>query len=180
MKLKKHLTDIRTRLEDEAGFIVEVVLLRNKREPFIGFFALTRMIMPIIETVARTEGLTGEELLAKLDIPSPKLTWMLYRNVFMHNDEFQFGRVGNRVIPTGLLITSAEQESRLGTVLKQSTFLDVGALYRRTIKYLDDRIAETPPHQKVDYISGIWFPESRGLAKKIQLELDEHDRRAAN
>ena len=173
MKLKKHLEDIRGRLEGDVGFLLKSIQRRNRRKPLIGFFAMTRMLMPIIESVARAEGISPQDLLARLDRPAPKLTWALYRNVFMHNDEFQYGRVGRRGIPTGISITTKAQEKYLADLLKKTSYLDVGALYRELLSYLDRRIAEVSPRKNVQYISGIWFPGSKKLAKVMKAELDQ-------
>jgi hypothetical protein len=103
-------------------------------------------------------------MLQRLGTPAPTLTWNLYRNVFAHNDEFQLGRVVSRRVPTGIIISNADRP--------RGTLLDIGALYRSLVAYLDERIEQTPPQAKVDYISGIWFLRDGPRTKQLQAELD--------
>jgi len=54
---KKYLRDILHRLRDDVGVIIGAVEVHNKaHKDKIGFFPLVRMVMPIIEVIASSEG----------------------------------------------------------------------------------------------------------------------------
>jgi hypothetical protein len=83
------LRNVRSRLVAEVG-ICSPVLRANG----VGFWAMTRMLMPVIEAVSsslyRTSKVHGEPpavLLRNLSVPNPKVVWKMYRNALMHHDE---------------------------------------------------------------------------------------------
>jgi hypothetical protein len=81
------LTDVRGRLTGEVGLCVDV--LRKART---GFWAMARMVFPVVEAVATVIYRTNNApkppiLLGKLGFEHPNLIWQMYRHTLMHNDE---------------------------------------------------------------------------------------------
>jgi hypothetical protein len=88
------MNDVKGRLENDVGpyfDCIEEVYRRTQR--YVGFWALPRMLFPIIEAVATTvfrrskAGAPAVRLLRRLGLQYPALTWEMYRNVLMHGDE---------------------------------------------------------------------------------------------
>jgi hypothetical protein len=173
MKKRVFLSEVRGRLEDDVGFLINVIQRRNRREPHIGFYPAVRMIMPIIDSIAFVYGESPAQILSRVGLKKPELTWNLYRHTLVHNDGFQFGKLGrNRGIQPGIVISTANEERELATTLDQSTWIDVGALYRKLIVWLDQEIGRTSERSSVDVKAGVWVLASKPLGRKIKEELE--------
>ncbi len=159
---KAHLSAIANRLKDDVGFLVDSLEERNKTEPHIGFFPLVRVVMPIIEAVANADGISPQTLLEKLGIGAPYLTWSIYRDGFIHNDEFIIASYVNSTetlgIQSGIVFTDdSDDQSTADMLAKDSRMFDPLRIRRRLIVYLDEKIKTLSDDETVEIIDQIRF-----------------------
>ncbi len=154
---KEYLKTLHDRLEGEVGFLLNVLSVRNKREPHVGFFSMVRAIMPIIESVASTEGRPPQELLADLGFGAPYIAWNLYRDVFLHNDEFVIAVAGKAGVPSGIIFTDKDGEELSDELAGDGMTFDPARTYRELLRYLDGQISEANETDEVDIISEIHY-----------------------
>ena len=94
VKKVKYLNDVKNRLSDDVlPYLLTIKSVYQKTGKGVGFWALTRMIFPVIESVSdtiyrdRSSLKKRAKLLRNLGIEYPFLTWEMFRNTLMHNDE---------------------------------------------------------------------------------------------
>ena len=101
----KVLTDIRQRLLADVGPYFEIVRCHR-----VGFWALVRMIFPIIEASASVVfPVKGKEkppvrVLRELGFQYPNLVWEMYRHTLSHNDEMAIAVYRDRKIAWGISV----------------------------------------------------------------------------
>ena len=88
----KYLKEILRRHKTEYIEILDIVNKYNlTHERGIGFWSLTRIIFPVIETVAFIIGKEKENFLEEdLEVPFGHLVWELYRHALMHSDQLRY------------------------------------------------------------------------------------------
>lgn len=87
-----YLREILLRHRTEYKKILEIITKRNlTHKRGIGFWSLTRMIFPVIETVADVVEKEKEKFLSEeLGVPFGFVVWEMYRNSLMHTDELRY------------------------------------------------------------------------------------------
>lgn len=175
----QYLRAIRGRLEGEVGVIVDCLEERNRQEPPVGFFALARLILPIIESVATSERRHPSSLLDDLGQGAPNLSWDLYRNALSHGDEFLVARAGSVAVGSGLVFSShAEDQAIVDQLARDGRTFDPARAYRRLLSYLDEQIATTPEDATVDVTYGLSYdpnctsPKIQAIVAEIE-DLDQ-------
>lgn len=99
-----YLQHILTRLETEYIEILKMVTDYNlTHERGIGFWSLTRIIFPVIESVADVlNKQKGDFLGEDLKVPFSHLVWDLYRNSLIHSDEMREAIYKGKTISWGV------------------------------------------------------------------------------
>jgi len=171
---KQYLVDILGRLKDDVGVIVECVEERNKKEPKVGFFPMARIIMPIIEVVATSEGREPQALMKELGMRLPFTEWNLYRDVFLHNDEFVLAAVGNQGLQVAIYLTSEDEKDVSDILVKDGRNIDPFRIRRSLIDYLENKINKTNDTETVEIIGQLVYdpnssnPEVQQAVKEIR------------
>lgn len=171
---KPYLQDVKNRLENEVGFLVQKLDERNTQEPHIGFFAMVRVLMPIVETVAASEGREPQSLLADLGLGAPHVAWNLYRDIFLHNDELAIAAVGSLGIQSGIIFTPPDDEDLADKLTADGLNFDPFRTYRRLVGYLDTKLKALEENKEVDIIESIEYdldstnPEVQKIVEEIK------------
>lgn len=133
------MRDVKGRLENDVGpyfDCIEAIYKRTRRG--VGFWALTRMLFPVIEAVSTTvfrtsnAGTPPVRLLRRLGLTYPKLVWEMYRNVLMHGDELLVATYRNRRVAWNVAIGGGHDASH-GRLR-----IDLRKLYDDLLQYLDN------------------------------------------
>jgi hypothetical protein len=90
----EYLSKVRQRLEtDIAPYLATIQTTHCQTGRGVGFWALARMIFPVVEAVSSVLYRTDRKqrqpvrLLRELGFEYPNLVWEMYRHTLMHNDE---------------------------------------------------------------------------------------------
>lgn len=116
------LLDIRQRLLADVAPYFPVVESQS-----VGFWALVRMIFPVVEAAAAIVfPVKGRErapvrLLRELGFEHPNLVWEMYRHTLSHNDEMAVAEYRGRKIAWGISVGGGhiERDGRLNVDAKQ-------------------------------------------------------------
>lgn len=160
---KEHLLEIKERLEHGP-----VLMINEGRDNMpdravqANAFAIIRMVMPSIETVARAQGISQPALLSLLNVPAPNLIWNLFRDTLSHNDAWMRAKVRDKVVRPMILISlggSAPNGMNMHRVNHHTSThaLDIGNLCFDLIEYLEKQIADAPKDKEVEVIDGIEY-----------------------
>jgi hypothetical protein len=177
----EYLRAIRGRLEGEVGAIIDCLEERNQGESPIGFFALARLILPIIESVADSEGRHASSLLEDLGQGAPNLSWDLYRNAFSHGDELLVARAGSTAVGSGLVFSGySDNQAVVDQLARDGRTFDPARAYRRLLSYLDEQIAATSADDTVSVTYGLCYDRdcASPTIQKIVAEIDALDQAA--
>lgn len=157
VNLHEYLNNIRNRLIcDVEPYVYFVQEKARKEKVGVGNFALIRMLFPPIETIASAINKKPQIVLSELGIKFPYLYWSLFRDVFMHADEFENAIYGNVKIFPGIGIQySGDSGSHTST--KTIAMVTVTKLYFDLIKYIDDRMKSTDKNKMVKIVIGIEY-----------------------
>lgn len=97
------------RLQGDVGpYFALIHSIQRKTGRQVGFWALARMLFPVVEAVAyviyRTAGAKNgpAKLLERLGFKYPHVVWQMYRNTLMHHDEMATASCLGRRIAWGL------------------------------------------------------------------------------
>ena len=130
------------RLKSEVEYIFKTIAKYNEDSTSkIGLFSLVRILMPVVDALSTVEGVEPEVLLERLNtLSAPNLTWSLYRDLLLHNDELGFGAVDDYGVPAMIIISG--DSAPLPDILRDDPrHLDVwGQLYKGLVDYLDDAV----------------------------------------
>lgn len=172
---KGYLQSVLNRLEGEVGPIVECIEEYNKKHKNkIGFFSMVRIIMPVIEVVATSEGRLPQDLMKDLGMTLPYTEWDGYRDIFLHNDEFVILAVENLGLQTAIFLTSEEEQEVGDFLAKDGRNIDPFRLRRLLIQYLENKIRQTSDDETVEIIGELIYdadsadPEIQGAVKEIR------------
>lgn len=175
MSRKEYLQSVLNRLKDEVGPIVECIEKHNsENENKIGFFSMVRIVMPVIETVATSEGRMPQALMKDLGMTLPYTEWNGYRDIFLHNDEFVLLGVDNLGLQTAIFLTSEDEQEISDFLAKDGRNIDPFRLRRQLIAYLEDKIQQTAERETVEVIGELIYdadstdPEIQGAVKEIR------------
>lgn len=177
---KEHLKNIHGRLTGEVKIIAEYVEEYDKQQMGedakpIGFYSMIRIIMPIIETVARAQNIKPYDLLAELKVRAPNVTWRLYRHVFLHHDEFvTAATTGGVAIQSGIALINPNTDPEMADYFaKDGRNANPLLLLDELIKYLDHVIAETSPEEQVKVLETMVFEDGTIEAAEIRDIVDD-------
>lgn len=158
---KEYLQSILNRLKNDVGPIIRCIEEHNKsNKNKIGFFPMVRIIMPIIEVVATSEGRIPQDLMAELGMTLPFTEWNAYRDIFLHNDEFVVLGVDNLGLQAAIFLTSEEEQEISDFLAKDGRNIDPFRLYRLLIEYLGSKIGKTREDDTVEIISELVYNPS--------------------
>lgn len=138
-----YLKDIRGRLRDDVGTVLEYLNVHNRqalrhKERIIGFWSSLRMLMPVVEAVAKACGMKPWELLSKhLEVDAPSLAWQMFRHSLTHGDLIGYVKYRSKVIRWGVSMSGVKHEIGNGKI-----YLDVYTLYDKLVEYLNTEIAK--------------------------------------
>lgn len=161
IQLFAHLNNIKQRLLVDVKPYIEVVQKEAKDNHIaIGSFSLLRMLMPVVETTARAMEIKPQELLSHMSIPNPYLSWSIFRDVFMHNDDYEQAVV--EVDGERLTINPATSISFPGTPAVHTTTysyqsMNVVGLYEALVSYIDRILADKSNDKKIKILVGIKY-----------------------
>lgn len=131
------LSTVRRRLVNDVGpYIATIQAIHDQTGKGIGFWALARMIFPVVEAIstviyrAGTKGKPPVRLLRELGFAYPNLVWEMYRHTLMHNDEMASASYRGRRITWGIGIGTGHfsNNGRL--------HIDAAKLYNDLIEFL--------------------------------------------
>lgn len=160
--LHEHLINIRNRLISDVGPYVDLIQEKARKEKIgIGNFAMIRMLFPLIETIAHATNKKPQEILSGLDIKFPYLYWSLFRDVFMHNDEFENAIYETTVIRPGIGI-AYPGGSGSHTSSQSGVTITVTKLYFDLIQYINNCIKNTNENKMVSINTGIEYLKVNG------------------
>lgn len=168
---KEHLEKVRGRLTGEVKVIGDYLEEYDKHtKDAIGFYSMIRIIMPIIETVARAQNIKPYELLGDLNVRAPNVTWRMYRHVFLHHDEFAIAATTQEVaIQSGIaLINPTTNPEAAEFFAKDGRNANPLLLLVELTKYLDRAIEETAPEEKVKILDAMVFADDTPEAAEIR------------
>lgn len=159
----RFLSVIKQRLQEDVGTILTLVNQYNeKSERGIGYWALLRMLLPIIEAIAHIENTTPQLILKKIDIPTPYLMWDLFRNSLMHGDLIYYGEYKGRRITWGVSIS---EDLKTHIIRDKKIHINVSKLYEDLNKYLDKSIA-SDNQRMIEVEVGVLYDDSNMKARK--------------
>lgn len=169
-----YLKQVLIRLETEYIEILNMVIEYNfTHERGIGFWSLTRIIFPVIETVAGIIGKKKESFLEEdLQVPFGHLVWNIYRHALMHTDELQYAVYRDKTI---LWAIDLSTEGGGHLVVKQTDsnpttiHISIPKLYSTLQDFLTKEIAKNDTTQ-ISVQIGVHFYNNTG---KLLKELDE-------
>lgn len=168
VNLHDHLRNVRNRLVNDVGPYVELIQDKARKEKIgIGNFALIRMLFPPIETIAQAINKKPQDLLRELDIKFPYLYWSLFRDVFMHADEFENAIYEKTEIRPGIGI-AYPGGSGSHTSTKNVAMVTVTKLYFDLIQYLDSLIEGSVKNKMVSINVGIEYLKVNGNSAQHQ------------
>lgn len=166
VKKTKYLNDVKNRLNDDIlPYLSTVNSVYKKTGKGIGFWALTRMIFPVIESVANTIYrdksllIKRARLLRNLYIEYPFLTWEMFRNTLIHNDEMTVAYYKGKKVIWSLSIGDGHKWEK--GILQ----IDLSKLLTDFINFLDVQ-SKAPKNQG----KTIWIKESFKFTSSTRLE----------
>ncbi|MBU2578256.1 hypothetical protein KKA69_05540 [Patescibacteria group bacterium] len=159
----RFLAVIKQRLQDDVGTILNLVNQHNeKSERGIGYWALLRTLLPIIEAISHIENTTPQSILKKISIPTPYLMWDLFRNSLMHGDLIHYGEYKGKRIKWGVSIS---KDLTIHIIRDKKIHISVSKLYEDLNEYLDKSIASTNQIM-IDVEVGVLYDDSNMNARK--------------
>jgi hypothetical protein len=160
------MNDVKARLEYDIGPYFDCISdVYRRTGRGIGFWALPRMLFPIIEAVATTvyrwskAGPPAVRLLRRLGLKYPELTWEMYRNVLMHGDELLSASYRGRSVRWAVAIDEGHRSD--GGRLQ----IDVKKLYEDLRQYLENEANDPANVSKT-----VWVKEGFRFAGKKSLQ----------
>jgi hypothetical protein len=150
------LSNVRRRLVNDVGpYFTTIQAVHDQTGKGIGFWALARMIFPVVEAISTVIYRTGTKerpsvrLLRELGFEYPNLVWEMYRHTLMHNDEMASASYRGRRITWGIGIGTGHfwNNGRL--------HIDAAKLYNDLIEFLDHEAL-----RRRSKTSHVWIKES--------------------
>lgn len=177
---KEHLENVRGRLTGEVKIIGEYLeeydkLQIGENAQPIGFYSMIRIIMPIIETVARAQNIKPYDLLGELKVRAPNVSWNLYRHVFLHHDEFvTAATTQGHAIQSGIALINPNTNPEMAEFFaKDGRNANPLLLLDELTKYLNRVIHEIDPEEKVDILETMVFEDNTPEAMEIKAIVDD-------
>lgn len=163
---RAHLADIKMRLEAGPGFFLEQDFSTSDQElAKARAFALIRMVMPSIETLARALSMSVGTLLSELNVPAPNLIWNLYRDSLAHNDNWIKAKIGSKEVEPLIWISMGPSRGlnfHQVNPERGTHALNVGVLYYDLLEYIQNEIDRAPKDGVVEVIRGVEYLDNSG------------------
>ena len=173
MRRSIFLSNVRQRLVDDVGPYFEAIDRKVQRTGTgFGFWALARMLFPVVEAVAsviyRTRKTSTERspvrLLRTLGFEYPNLVWEMYRHTLMHNDEMANASYKGRRVAWSISV-NGQHEATPGRLN-----IDAAQLYDDLLAFLDREASQTRREKTT-----VWVKESfrfnRAFGKATRAEI---------
>lgn len=128
-----------SRLKDDVGTILDLIVDHNsKNQRQIGFWASVRMLMPIVESIARVVYEEPWEFLENhLDVTTPSLAWQMFRHSLTHGDLMRHAEWQGERVSWGIDLNGN------GHIIKSGQLhLDMKYLYEKLVGYLQTEITK--------------------------------------
>lgn len=159
--LFSYLTNIKNRLTSDVKPYVDMVQDHAKNtNTGIGNFSLIRMLMPVIETTAKAIGIKPQELLGQMSIPNPYLSWSIFRDVFMHNDEFESATVevdGEKLTVNPAIGITFPGTPALHTTTSSYQMINLVGLYDSLVSYINRVLSDINSDKIIEVVVGIEY-----------------------
>ena len=121
--------------------------------------------MPVVESLSHVVGKSPQEFLGQdLNVPSPHLTWDLFRHALTHNDLMQHAKYQSKEVGWGISMIGQGHVTGAGHVS-----IDVLTLYQDLVNYLEGEIRKNDQTQ-IDVEVGVLYQNPR------QQIIDEFDK----
>ncbi len=142
--LRDYLIGIKGRLQGETGVFMEVIKKHAFLKNYIGFWSGIRLLMPIIETLAKayypnTKNPSIKFLKEKLHYEAPNLIWKMFRHTLIHSDVPSTARYGNKTVDWRISINSHNHYIANGVLN-----IDILKLYNDIEDFLISEINKNP------------------------------------
>ncbi|MFA6981482.1 MAG: hypothetical protein WC243_00435 [Patescibacteria group bacterium] len=168
VNLHDHLRNVRNRLVNDVWPYVDLIQDKARKDKIgIGNFALIRMLFPPIETIAQAINKKPQDLLTELGIKFPYLYWSLFRDVFMHADEFENAIYEKTEIRPGIGI-AYPGGSGSHTSTQSVAMVTVTKLYFDLVQYIEKYIRNTNKNKMVNITIGIEYLKVKGDSMQHQ------------
>lgn len=136
------LSKVRQRLLNDVGpYFATIRTVKRRTGRGVGFWALARMIFPIVEGVATVIYRSGARdkppvrLLKQVGFEYPNLVWEMYRHTLMHNEEMASAAYRGRTIAWGIGVGNGHSWP------KGRLHIDAAKLYHDLLAFLAREIA---------------------------------------
>jgi hypothetical protein len=136
----KYLQEVLERLQNEVGIPLNAIVAHNNsHDRKVGFWAGFRLLMPVVETVARVAEVEPWSFLRNhLDVKAASLSWQIFRHSLIHGDLLRSVKYNSKEVGWGALIGSP-----VGHIITSDQIgLDIIHLYNKLVQYLENEIAK--------------------------------------
>jgi hypothetical protein len=175
IRLFEYLTDIKKRLLADVKPYVDIVQNEAEDHRGMGNFSLIRMLMPIVETTARAMAIKPQDLLGQMSIPNPYLSWSIFRDVFMHNDEFETASIevdGEELTVNPAIGITFPGTPALHTTTSSYQMINLIGLYDGLVTYIDRILSDKNNDKKIKIVTGIkYLDRDNDEVKMIEQEI---------
>lgn len=155
---KEYLQSVLNRLKDDVSPIISCIEEHNKNNKNkIGFFPMVRVMMPVVEVVATSEGRMPQDLMKDLGMAMPYTEWNAYRDILMHNDEFAVLGVDNLGLQVAIFLSSEDEKDISDLLAKDGRNIDPFRLHRQLVEYLQNKIGQTDSKETVEVIGELVY-----------------------
>lgn len=164
VKRSDFLKSVKQRLNNEVNPYFSCILgIQPDTGAVVGFWALVRMIFPVIEALSAGLKTDLSILLVELGIEYPNITWEIYRHSLMHRDTLRYIKYKNQHV--GWVIGIGQSHA----VAKGNVSLDLEDLYSKLIEYIDKQISSSGD-EEIEFETGL---ELQNPYLALERELDK-------
>ncbi len=146
---------------NEVGILLQFLQKYNMDAVHkIGFWASIRMILPIVEAVAKVAGEKKEKFLYNhLNIKTPYLVWDMFRHPLIHGEYLQYGEYQSKQV--GWKVVMKGQ----GHVFTSSVIeIDVACLYDKLREFLENEVKMNDQSIVEIAVGVVYSNPQRGIA----------------
>lgn len=160
-------------LTDIEPYVEIMQYVAKEKHEGIGNFSLFRMVMPLVEVVAKATGLTSQQLLETIDIEYPYICWSIFRDGFMHNDEFIYASakidgINYQIYPAIGINVDGEEQNHQFTAEYQ--LINPIKLFYDLLDYISKMLKAE--NKKIQMVSAIEYIDERNQeVKQIRDEI---------
>lgn len=165
---KPFLEGVLGRLRNDVGYYLECAQKHNRGTgEGIGYWGSVRLLMPVIEVIARAIPRFEQKptaVLSEIGISTPYLVWILFRHSLIHNDLLQHGRYADIEASWGISMDG------LGHIIKsQHISIDTATLYEDLCTLIQKEIDSAASDDTVEVTRGIiWTDPGRHIVDEFE------------